>query len=101
MLADMATRVEASRALVARAAQALEAGSEEGGRLSAMAKLHATDAALRVAADAMQVLGGAACFQGSPAERALRDVKISQIYEGTNQIQRLVIARSLLGPDLV
>ncbi len=67
------------------------------GRYSSMAKLFASDAAMAVTNDAIQILGGYGYMKEYPAERMLRDAKITQIYEGTNQIQRIVIARSLLG----
>ncbi len=97
MLADMATKVEASRLLVYNAAEMLDRGEADFGRYSSMAKMFASDSAMAVTNDAIQVLGGYGYMKEYPAERMLRDAKITQIYEGTNQIQRLVIARSLLG----
>lgn len=97
MLADMATKVEASRLLVYNAAEMLDQGDANFGRYSSMAKMFASDSAMAVTNDAIQVLGGYGYMKEYPAERMLRDAKITQIYEGTNQIQRLVIARSLLG----
>jgi alkylation response protein AidB-like acyl-CoA dehydrogenase len=97
MLADMATKVEASRLLVYNAAEMLDHGDSNFGMYSSMAKLFASDAAMAVTSDAIQVLGGYGYMKDYPAERMLRDAKITQIYEGTNQIQRLVIARHLLG----
>ncbi len=97
LLADMATQVEAARGLVHRAARAIEARDPELTRIAAMAKLFASDTAMRVTTDAVQVLGGAGYVDAFPVERMMRDAKITQIYEGTNQIQRLVIARRLLG----
>jgi alkylation response protein AidB-like acyl-CoA dehydrogenase len=97
MLADMATRVEASRLLVYNAAEMLDQGDPTFARASSMAKMFASDSAMAVTSDAIQVLGGYGYMKEYPAERMLRDAKITQIYEGTNQIQRLVIARSLLG----
>ena len=94
LLADMATEVEASRALYLAAARRKDAG-EEFGRLAAMAKLHASDTAMRVAGDTVQVLGGYGYVEDFPAERYFREAKVLQIVEGTNQIQRLVIGRSL------
>ena len=94
VLADMATAVEASRALYRAAARRKDAG-EPFGAQAAMAKLFATDTAMRVATDAVQVLGGYGYVEDFPAERYLREAKVLQIVEGTNQIQRLVIARSL------
>jgi hypothetical protein len=94
MLADMATAVAASRALYLDAARRRDAGLEFG-QQAAMAKLFASDAAMRVATDAVQVLGGAGYVEDFPAERFMREAKVLQIVEGTNQIQRLVISRGL------
>jgi alkylation response protein AidB-like acyl-CoA dehydrogenase len=99
MLADMATRVEASRLLVYNAAEMVDRGDPDFGCFSSMAKMFASDSAMAVTNDAIQVLGGYGYMKEYPAERMLRDAKITQIYEGTNQIQRLVIARSLLGTN--
>jgi alkylation response protein AidB-like acyl-CoA dehydrogenase len=98
MLADMATALEAARGLVHRVGAMLDAGSDgpELTKLSAMCKLAASDAAMRVSTDAVQILGGYGYIQEFPVERMMRDAKITQIYEGTNQIQRVVIARELL-----
>jgi alkylation response protein AidB-like acyl-CoA dehydrogenase len=94
MLADMATAVEAARALYRAAARRKDAG-EPFGRQAAMAKLFASDAAMRVTTDAVQVLGGYGYVTDFPAERYMREAKMLQIVEGTNQIQRLVISRAL------
>jgi alkylation response protein AidB-like acyl-CoA dehydrogenase len=94
LLADMATGVEAARALYRSAARRKDAG-EPYGQQAAMAKLLATDTAMRVATDAVQVLGGAGYVQDFPAERYFREAKVLQIVEGTNQVQRLVISRGL------
>jgi len=94
MLADMACAIEASRALYLAAARRKDAG-EEFGPQAAMAKLLASDTAMRVTIDAVQILGGYGYVADFPAERYLREAKVLQIVEGTNQIQRLVIARSL------
>jgi alkylation response protein AidB-like acyl-CoA dehydrogenase len=94
MLADMATQIEAARALYLSAARLRDAGKPYGSQAS-MAKLFATDTAMRVTTDAVQVLGGAGYVQDFPAERYFREAKIMQIFEGTNQVQRLVIGRSL------
>jgi alkylation response protein AidB-like acyl-CoA dehydrogenase len=94
MLADMATAVEASRALYLAAARRKDRGLPFGPQ-AAMAKLHASDTAMRVATDAVQVLGGYGYVADFPAERYFREAKVLQIVEGTNQIQRLVIARAL------
>lgn len=96
MLADMATKVEAARLLVYNVAEMIDAGEKNFSKASAMAKMFASDAAMEVTNDAVQVLGGYGYMKEYPAERMMRDAKITQIYEGTNQIQRLVIARALL-----
>jgi alkylation response protein AidB-like acyl-CoA dehydrogenase len=96
MLADMATKVEAARLLVYNAAEMIDRGELHFSKYSAMAKMFASDAAMAVTNDAIQVLGGYGYMKEYPAERMMRDAKITQIYEGTNQIQRLVIARALL-----
>ena len=96
MLADMAIKVEAARLLVYNVAEMIDRGEQSISQYSAMAKTFASDAAMAVTNDAIQVLGGYGYMKEYPAERMLRDAKITQIYEGTNQIQRLVIARSLL-----
>jgi alkylation response protein AidB-like acyl-CoA dehydrogenase len=96
MLADMATRLEAARLLVYRACSLLDRGDPGVAAAAAMAKLFASDAAMQITTDAVQVLGGAGYTREFPVERMMRDAKITQIYEGTNQIQRIVIARRLL-----
>jgi len=96
MLADMAVAVDASRLLVYRAAEAVDAGDPDATQYSAGAKFFATDTAMKVAADAIQILGGYGCFRGRTLDRIMRDAKITQIYEGANQIQRLVVARQIL-----
>ncbi|KUN76758.1 acyl-CoA dehydrogenase family protein [Streptomyces griseoruber] len=98
LLADMATRVESGRALYLAAARLRDAGRPFA-RQAAMAKLHGTDAAMQVTVDAVQVLGGYGYTADFPVERHLREAKALQIVEGTNQIQRMVIARHLLGPQ--
>lgn len=97
MLADMATKVEASRLLVYNVAEMIDRGEKNFSQYSSMAKMFASDSAMAVTNDAIQVLGGYGYMKEYPAERMMRDAKITQIYEGTNQIQRLVIARALLG----
>ncbi|MCW2666122.1 MAG: acyl-CoA dehydrogenase [Frankiales bacterium] len=97
LLADMATQVEAARALYLSAARRRDAGQPYGPQAS-MAKLFCTDTAMRVTTDAVQVLGGYGYVEDFPAERFLREAKIMQIFEGTNQVQRLVIGRSLTRP---
>jgi alkylation response protein AidB-like acyl-CoA dehydrogenase len=94
MLADMATAVEAGRALYLAAARRRDAGLSFS-KEAAMAKLFCTDAAMRVTTDAVQVLGGYGYTQDHPVERYMREAKVLQIVEGTNQIQRLVIGRTL------
>ncbi|GAC1400720.1 MAG: acyl-CoA dehydrogenase family protein [Ktedonobacteraceae bacterium] len=96
MLADMATKVEASRLLVYNVAEMIDRGEKNFSQYSSMAKMFASDSAMEVTNDAIQVLGGYGYMKEYPAERMMRDAKITQIYEGTNQIQRLVIARALL-----
>ena len=96
MLADMATRLEAARLLVYRACAMAEVGAPGSAKASAMAKLFASDTAMQVSTDAVQLLGGAGYTRDFPLERMMRDAKVTQIYEGTNQIQRIVIARRLL-----
>lgn len=96
MLADMAVKVEAARLLVYNVAEMIDRGEKDFSMYSSMAKLFASDAAMMVTNDAIQVLGGYGYMKEYPAERMMRDAKITQIYEGTNQIQRVVIARELL-----
>jgi alkylation response protein AidB-like acyl-CoA dehydrogenase len=96
MLADMATSVAAARALYLAAARRKDAGLPYGPQ-AAMAKLFASDAAMRVATDAVQVLGAYGYVEDFPVERLMREAKVLQIVEGTNQIQRMVIGRSLAG----
>lgn len=95
MLADMAIQVEAARQLVYTAARAIDAGLPNVSKLAAMAKVMATDTAMRVTTDAVQLFGGYGYCRDYPIEKYMRDAKITQIYEGTNQIQRVVIARAL------
>jgi alkylation response protein AidB-like acyl-CoA dehydrogenase len=97
MLADMETKCEAGRGLLYKVGAMIDAGETgpELTKLSAMAKLYCTDVAMEVTTDAVQVLGGYGYISEYPVERMMRDAKITQIYEGTNQIQRLVIAREL------
>jgi butyryl-CoA dehydrogenase len=96
MLADMATQIEAARALVYAAARAIDNGSEETSKISAMCKLFASDTCMRVTTDAVQIFGGYGYMKEYPVEKMMRDAKITQIYEGTNQIQRNVIALELI-----
>ena len=98
MLADMETKCEAARGLLYKVGRMIDEGDTgpELTKLSAMAKLYCTDVAMEVTTDAVQVLGGYGYISEYPVERMMRDAKITQIYEGTNQIQRLVIAREML-----
>jgi alkylation response protein AidB-like acyl-CoA dehydrogenase len=98
MLADMETKCEAARGLLYKCGQMIDDGVDgtELTKISAMAKLYGTDVAMEVTTDAVQILGGYGYMQEYPVERMMRDAKITQIYEGTNQIQRLVIAREML-----
>jgi alkylation response protein AidB-like acyl-CoA dehydrogenase len=96
MLADMAAQTEAARALTYHAAELADEESPQLSYIAAAAKLMASDVAMRVTTDAVQIAGGYGYMVEFPAERYMRDAKITQIYEGTNQIQRLVIARQLL-----
>ncbi|MGV9884209.1 acyl-CoA dehydrogenase family protein [Streptomyces sp. NPDC003006] len=98
MLADMATQIEAGRALYLSAARLRDAGRPFA-KQAAMAKLLCTDAAMKVTTDAVQVLGGYGYTADFPVERFMREAKVLQIVEGTNQIQRMVIARHLAGPE--
>jgi butyryl-CoA dehydrogenase len=95
MLADAATAVEAARLLTWRAARMRDAGQPVNAA-SSMAKLYASDTAMRVATDAVQIYGGAGYSRDNPVERFMRDAKGAQIYEGTNQIQRLIVAQHLI-----
>ena len=96
MLADMATLVEAARGLVYRAARAIDNKDKDAQKLASMAKVYASDVAMKVTTDAVQVLGGYGYMREYPVEKMMRDAKITQIYEGTNQIQRNVIAQNLI-----
>ena len=98
MLADMDAGTEAARQLLYKACTEIEAGAPDAARWSALCKLVAGDTAMRVTTDAVQVLGGYGYIDEFPVERMMRDAKITQLYEGTQQIQRLVIARALTGP---
>ncbi|PXY19816.1 acyl-CoA dehydrogenase family protein [Prauserella endophytica] len=96
MLADMGTKIEAARHLVYASAAASERGDARAGFMASAAKSYASDIAMEVTTDAVQLFGGAGYTRDFPVERMMRDAKITQIYEGTNQIQRMVMARSLL-----
>jgi alkylation response protein AidB-like acyl-CoA dehydrogenase len=95
MLADMDAQTEAARQLLYKACTEIDAGAPDASRWSAVCKLVAGDTAMRVTTDAVQVLGGYGYIDEFPVERMMRDAKITQLYEGTQQIQRLVIARAL------
>ncbi len=96
MLADMATQVESARALVYAAARHIDSGAKDISKISAMCKLYASDTAMKVTTDAVQILGGYGYMKEYPVEKMMRDAKITQIYEGTNQIQREVIGLALI-----
>jgi butyryl-CoA dehydrogenase len=95
-LADMGTLIEAARALVYNVAVAIDRGQLKGAKESAMAKLFASDAAMKVAHQAVQIFGGYGYLRDYPVEKMMRDAKITQIYEGTNQIQKNIIALNLI-----
>jgi len=97
MLADMDARTEAARQLTYKACAEIDAGAKDAARWASISKLVAGDAAMAVTTDAVQVLGGYGYTDDFPVERMMRDAKITQLYEGTQQIQRLVVARALLG----
>ncbi len=96
MLADMAIDIEAARALVYSVARYIDSGAKEMSKESAIAKVFATDLAMRVTTNAVQVMGGSGYMREYPVEKMMRDAKILQIYEGTNQIQRNVIGQALI-----
>ncbi|MBU8907924.1 acyl-CoA dehydrogenase family protein [Desertibacillus haloalkaliphilus] len=96
MLAEMATQVEAARRLVYYAGELLDQESTDVIKVASMAKLFASDVAMKVTTDAVQIFGGNGYMKDFPVERMMRDAKITQIYEGTNQIQKLIIAKQLL-----
>jgi len=96
MLSDMATQIEAARALIYATARAIDKGEKKFSKESAMSKVFASDMAMKVTTDAVQILGGYGYMKDYPLEKMMRDAKITQIYEGTNQIQRNVIAQSLI-----
>ena len=97
MLADMAMELEAARQMVYVAAAKSERGDTDLPFFGAAAKCYASDVAMKITTDAVQLLGGAGYTRDFPLERMMRDAKITQIYEGTNQVQRVVMARQLLG----
>jgi butyryl-CoA dehydrogenase len=95
LLADMATQTEAARALVYAAARFIDSGAKDVSKISAMAKVFASDVAMKVTTDAVQVFGGTGYMRDYPVEKMMRDAKILQIYEGTNQVQRNIIGQEL------
>jgi acyl-CoA dehydrogenase len=96
LLADMATEIEAARTLTWYAAWAHDAGQRSASKLAAMSKMYASDMAMKVTTDAVQVMGGEGYSREHPVEKMMRDAKLCQIYEGTNQVQRIVISKSIL-----
>lgn len=96
MLADMATQIESAKALVYKAAWHLDKGLPHATKYSAMSKFFASDVAMKITTDAVQILGGYGCLKSGNLERTMRDAKITQIYEGTNQVQRFVVAEQLI-----
>jgi len=96
ILADMATQIEAARALIYQTARTIDAGSKDYSGYSAMCKLFASDVAMRVTTDAIQIFGGYGYMKEYPVEKMFRDAKITQIYEGTNQMQRNFIANDII-----
>ncbi len=96
MLADMAIQIEAARALVYSVARYIDSGAKDITKASAIAKTFATDVAMKVTVDAVQVMGGSGYMKDYPVEKMMRDAKILQIYEGTNQIQRNVIGQAII-----
>ncbi|HHY47897.1 MAG TPA: acyl-CoA dehydrogenase [Firmicutes bacterium] len=96
MIADMATQIEAARALTYSVARMIDAGARDFSKESAMAKVFASDVAMKVTVDAVQIFGGYGYMRDYPVEKLMRDAKVTQIYEGTNQIQR-----SIIGPQVL
>ncbi len=99
MLAEMATQVEAARALLYRVTEMYDQHVQPIAHYSAMSKFFPSDVAMRVTTDAVQIMGGRGYMRQYEVERMMRDAKVTQIYEGTNQIQRLVIGRAILKSD--
>jgi alkylation response protein AidB-like acyl-CoA dehydrogenase len=97
MLADMAIQIETGRSITYKASSQIDHGIRDVSSMSAIAKCFASDAAMKVTTDAVQILGGYGYMKDYPVERMMRDAKATQIAAGTNQIQRVLIARSLLG----
>ena len=101
MLADMATNIEAARSLVYHTARVIDSGDKNASRLSSMSKLFASDMAMKVTTDAVQILAGYGYMKEYPVEKMMRDAKITQIYEGTNQILRNVIALDMIKKGVI
>jgi alkylation response protein AidB-like acyl-CoA dehydrogenase len=95
MIAEMATAIEAGRSLLYRAAQAIDEGDPNARKLGSMAKLFCSDTAMKATIDSLQMHGGAGYMADFPIERMMRDAKITQIYEGANEIQKLIIAKEV------
>jgi len=100
MLADMAIQLSAARAFVYSVARLIDSGAKDFSKESAMVKVFASDVAMKVTIDAVQVFGGYGYMKEYPVEKMMRDAKITQIYEGTNQIQRNVIAAELIKEEV-
>ena len=96
MLADMATQIEAARQLVYASARVIDSGAKNINKIAAMGKVFATDTAMKVTTDAVQLFGGYGYCRNYPIEKYMRDAKITQIYEGTSEIQKIVISRAIL-----
>ncbi len=96
MLADMATQLEAARALIYSAARMIDSGAKNIAKVSAMCKMYASDVCMKITTDAVQIFGGYGYMREYPVEKLMRDAKITQVYEGTNQIQRSIIASHLI-----
>ena len=96
LLANMATKIEAARALTYAAARWIDSGAKDISKIPAMTKLYGSDIAMEVTTDAVQVLGGYGYMREYPVEKMMRDAKVLQIYEGTNQIQRNVVGAALI-----
>lgn len=96
MLAEMATMIESAKAMVYKAAWHLDKGLPRATKYSAMSKFFASDVAMKITTDAVQIMGGYGCLKNGNLERNMRDAKITQIYEGTNQVQRFVVAEQLI-----
>jgi alkylation response protein AidB-like acyl-CoA dehydrogenase len=100
MIADMAMQLEAARALLFECTRQVDRGDfSQLSMMASMAKCYGSDVAMKVTTDAVQIFGGVGYLKDYPVERMMRDAKINQIWEGTNQIQRIVISRHLLGRE--